>query len=393
MDSYHYYDYMTPLKRAADGGHNQCMELLVQAGADVNFNEGGLAVLFAAQKGHYACVAFLMQAGADVNVTSDCGEKTPIIEGGWNVECVNLLLEAGADVNVLSPSGFSALKCAAKKGGLDAMEKLIAAGADVNSNEGFTALVYACWSGHTQAMDVLVRTGTDMSDFNNSDHTALVECVYRKQPECLNRLAKLGADVNLTNNKFGFTPLVLASGNFITTCVKALLSAGADVNKKTKKGATPLVTAVVSEGHYSWFRNEAFLTVQLLLKAGAQVNIRNLKSRNALTRYLNSRRYPKEKIATLLYAAGETLPSTTIDRRKFREGRVCVTTYIPKMKPNDLTLMSVCRTYIRRYLFSSDPHGNLFVRVPKLQLPVVLAEFLLHDTSLNEDVEEESDYD
>ncbi|XP_026171563.1 ankyrin repeat and SOCS box protein 3 isoform X2 [Mastacembelus armatus] len=60
---------ITPLFVAAQYGQQECLEILVNAGANVNTQAADLAtpLLIASQEGHLACVDFLLDHGADPN--------------------------------------------------------------------------------------------------------------------------------------------------------------------------------------------------------------------------------------------------------------------------------------------------------------------------------------
>ncbi|XP_057682123.1 ankyrin repeat and SOCS box protein 3 isoform X1 [Corythoichthys intestinalis] len=68
---------ITPLFLAAQYGRRECLEVLVQAGADVNAQARDLAtpLFLASQEGHLACVEFLLEHGADANLV--CSEDWP----------------------------------------------------------------------------------------------------------------------------------------------------------------------------------------------------------------------------------------------------------------------------------------------------------------------------
>ena len=68
----------TPLMAAAENGHDGVVELLIKAEADVNLEQqdedehidtGFTAVMFAEKNGHKSCVKLLVDAGAEVNKT------------------------------------------------------------------------------------------------------------------------------------------------------------------------------------------------------------------------------------------------------------------------------------------------------------------------------------
>ena len=68
-----------------------------------------------------------------------------------NAATIGMLLEAGADAAAASPEGETALMVAARTGKLDAVNALLARGADPNAKEswrGQTALMWAAAEGH-----------------------------------------------------------------------------------------------------------------------------------------------------------------------------------------------------------------------------------------------------
>jgi ankyrin repeat protein len=62
---------MTALLWAADMGHLDVIQLLIETGADANLrDENGLtALLWASDRGHVDCVKALVRGGADLNST------------------------------------------------------------------------------------------------------------------------------------------------------------------------------------------------------------------------------------------------------------------------------------------------------------------------------------
>ncbi|XP_071317753.1 ankyrin repeat and SOCS box protein 3 [Trachinotus anak] len=68
---------ISPLFVAAQYGQQECLEILVNAGANVNTQAADLAtpLLIASQEGHQACVYFLLDHGADPNIA--CSHDWP----------------------------------------------------------------------------------------------------------------------------------------------------------------------------------------------------------------------------------------------------------------------------------------------------------------------------
>jgi len=74
-----------------------------------------------------------------------------------------------------------------------------------------------------------------------------------------------GAHIESRDNEYGCTPLYLATANGRTDVVRALVSAGADVNTKTNNGWSAL--GVASDGHIE--------VVNILLDNGAHIESRD----------------------------------------------------------------------------------------------------------------------
>ena len=111
--------YVNPLRLAMGKENAKLVQLLIQAGADVNDvhpdGDGVPPLLFASQRGHEAMVRLLLDAGADVNATFPDqeyparGEATGgvsllmlAINHGYE-DIVRLLINAKADVNYKIP--------------------------------------------------------------------------------------------------------------------------------------------------------------------------------------------------------------------------------------------------------------------------------------------------
>ena len=183
----------TPLMRAAEAGYVNGVQMLLLAGADVNIEcRGNTALHLASRHGLYEVVDLLIQAQSDVNKVRK-NSITPLMEAsGCNTtfdqgaKCLEMLIKAGADVNK-TPSGSStALVRASFRGFYKGVELLIQAGADVNKlchagEEDKTPLLAATSHGHLNVMEILIQAGADVNLSNSAGSTALMAVSYCKQ--------------------------------------------------------------------------------------------------------------------------------------------------------------------------------------------------------------------
>ena len=100
---------------------------------------------------------------------------------------------------------------------------------------------------------------------------------------CRQALTNEGAGVNTQQD--GLPPLMFAVSESHEECVKELIKAGADVNKKDTEGNTALNIAASKPSYASKHSQEC---LRILLKAGADVNIVNEKGDTPLLTSLNS---------------------------------------------------------------------------------------------------------
>ena len=336
------YQRHSQLTGAAYLGHLDCVKLLLAAGVDVNQNKYyGTAVENAAFEGHYNCVEFLVSAGANVNLKNKYGDTAVgSAFAGKCRKCVELLIDAGADVSDIS-------------------------------------IVYAARQGSVKCIKALIEAGADV---NQKDHnmTAVLSASEEGYDECIELLASAGADVNI-QDRSGETALILAVRCGHYKCVKRLILAGADINIVTKTGFTALHVVCVS------FRNELerILIIELLLAAGAKLQMLSQNGKNALKTFLdhNENRCRQEKnkedvinVITLLIKAGGDRSEVPDDIRN----DINITT--------DISLMNNCCSAVRKHLIDVNER-NLFVTVPELPLPTLVQKFLLNNISL-EDSEE-----
>ena len=292
----------------------------------------------------------------------------------------NLLLEAGADVNIVDNARKSALSYAAAKGNTEHSTLLLEAGAHVNSinKEGDTALTSAIINNHFSVANVLIKSGADVDHLNPVDGNSVLQtAILLKKTPFVDLMLAAGADVNATNKLDGSTALHCAARTGQNTVIKTLITAGADVNIKDNNGNTAFHALTSAK---NIFTTELCMT--LLLNAGAFINIPNNQGFNPLKCYITKLERISNKLALLMYAAGEKLDDTKMEIQSPHGDCMIEIPTCLKHSKRDLNLMCICRRAIRGHLLNVNPHLPLFNRVRQLGLPPTLSAYLLFGMSL-----------
>jgi ankyrin repeat protein len=223
----------TAIQTACIQGHEEVVEMLINAGADIHFCGGNnmqrTALQFACGQGNEKIVDMLLRNGAQVNmVHSSRGGRFSTSVTRYNgrtalqaaaerghKDIVIKMLRLGADVNAPpSPShGRTALQGAAENGFAEIIRVLSEHGADANAPGakyiGLTALQAASFGGHVEAIEALVEGGAevDAQGASKCDGTALHAAAERGHVEAIKKLVQLGAKANVLSIRQGQTPL------------------------------------------------------------------------------------------------------------------------------------------------------------------------------------------
>ena len=212
-----------------------------------------------------------------------------------------------------------------RKGHVECLKEVIAAGADINkeNNYGRTALMFAASQGHVDSSKILIDGGSDINKQNGD----------------------------------GDTPLMISASVPNPIVVKYLLSKGADVNFTNYRGETALYQAI-SHAHTELQFDEptepsiSTRTMFELLKAGAKLD------ETTATAYLKMTTKPNTYVLNMLVAAGA----------KLKESRLFEV---------NCSLQHLARKYIRQHLVQLHPEKNLYNTIPQLGLPHRLQAYLL----------------
>jgi ankyrin repeat protein len=294
----------TPLHEAAIVRNAGMLELMLDAGGDANatFGEGETVLMTAARAGDPDSVRALLAHGALPDATENWHGQTALMWAAMenHADVVQLLVDAGAEVDRASTKhdwvkisysegnvpktrdlgGLTALQFAARQGSLQAVEKLLDAGADASLTEPqyqLTPLQLAVVNGHFTLAKRLVERGVGVDDgslYLLIDTRNLGYYAQRPNPpekdgdvtslDLINALLERGANPNLPYTKGeidgdakprlpertvageilvppGATPIDRAAAAGDLAVVETLLAHGASAKVVTEDGTTPLM--------------------------------------------------------------------------------------------------------------------------------------------------------
>ncbi len=269
---------LTALHFAARQGRLEAAKVLVDAGADLNAvdEDGATALVLATLNGHFDLAGTLLEAGANPNVADLFGRTALFVavdQHGLDaspqpaskvaddlaaLDLAKLALEKGAnpdaaltralprpsaqgqEENPILNAGATAFLRAAMSGDLEAMNLLLAAGAnplaataerkptnlggtELPPNGGTTTLMVAAGVGWQEsisrgrdsdaiaAIQLLLDRGANINAANQNGDTALHGATLRGSTAIIQFLVDHGANLNAKNSK-GWTPLDIAMG-------------------------------------------------------------------------------------------------------------------------------------------------------------------------------------
>lgn len=285
----------TALMWAAGRGHSEVIAALIDHGANLNARSeirehyvksekeqdshpaykywtelgGNTALMFAARSSDLQSVQLLVDAGADVNQLSALGTSPMImaIHGG-NTAALEYLIANGADIES-NDSGHTALHAAVQRGNLEAVQLLIKNGADLeailekptpvrrqstdyNFHDaliGATPLWLAARFSEPKIMEILIEAGANPMVVNHMSYPAqrMLEHFIRDEGEINLLMAAVGMGHSRLRVSWG-TPERRAGQlqnreSLILDSVLVALSAGAQINAKDSEGQTALAFA------------------------------------------------------------------------------------------------------------------------------------------------------
>ena len=265
----------------------------------LKLQKGGFLLLSAAvEHGLVSLTKQLLQSGADVNKKSP-GDESPLMIacGAGHDEIVELLLAAGADVNKKSSisdegdPGQTPLMAAAEDGNCELIAKLLKHGADskAKTRRGRTALSFALFKGKIdrEVVRLLLKAGCPV------DGRDLHHPVYQRELDIVELILTAKPDVNLP---YDWPTWVLSNPKGDTPLFVAVIQNSAEM-MEMKKELRP---------------KERLAILDLLIKAGANVNAQRCGKASGWTPLMYAAAQDEDEIARRLLKAGAD-PKKTVE--------------------------------------------------------------------------------
>jgi ankyrin repeat protein len=212
----------------------------------------------AAYRGDVADISEILEKNPWLIDTLDRAGLTPLhyAANGGHIDAVNVLLARGADVEAERIGGFTALHDAIVKKHRNVAQLLVSHGGKIH-DEMSAAYV------DKQTVQLLLDLGADVNKRDKRGMSPLDEAAFRGNTDVLQLLLDHGADIN-GRDEGGSTPLHNAASMGEAGAVKLLLENGAEVDAKAKNGYTPLCRAIQSS---------QLKVAEVLLVNGADINV------------------------------------------------------------------------------------------------------------------------
>ncbi|MBL8033257.1 MAG: ankyrin repeat domain-containing protein [Leptospiraceae bacterium] len=195
----------TALFFAVDANDLPRIELLISHGANLDVRCGktqSTPLNIACDHEKPDALQILLGAGADINYKDGSGSAAlHMAVFNQNARFVRLLAEAGADINIAENSGRTALHMACSLGSPEMVQLLLDLGADMElrTQEGVTCFLIAMSSGITMkngkaVIKLLIENGADINAVDNSGCNAIFWAVCHDALDIARLLMAGGAD-------------------------------------------------------------------------------------------------------------------------------------------------------------------------------------------------------
>ncbi|MCY4178364.1 MAG: ankyrin repeat domain-containing protein, partial [Endozoicomonadaceae bacterium] len=293
-------NYMTPLMIAVWCECSAFAESLIKRSADINAqdNAGYTALMYAASQGFTKIAQLLVSHQANIDVQNQNNVTAlmfAILEN--KVETAVFLIDSGADLNLQNTHGYTALMFAAEEGLTEIVKYLLKmkAAIDMQTLDGRTPLMIAT-KCHPDIAILLLDMGANPNLTQSDGLTVLMCAIMKKKIPVINALVTHGADLNVSNKCYKFTPLTMAASTGLAEVVYLLIKHKANIDLQDNSDNDTALTSAISAKHFE--------IANFLIDEGACLDLQNNTGHTAL---MIAASYGQTEIVKKLVAKGAGL--------------------------------------------------------------------------------------
>uniref|UniRef100_A0A1X7TAR5 Uncharacterized protein n=1 Tax=Amphimedon queenslandica TaxID=400682 RepID=A0A1X7TAR5_AMPQE len=159
-------------------------------------SEGKTALMLACEKGHEDIVDSLLSAGANVNIQDNNGWTALMIASEHNhISIIHTLLQANANSHLKTSNELNALMIASHYVELLLKKQEVIDNLNAQEKNGWNAFIFACQNGYTQIVELLLKEQQVINNLNaqvkdganafllacQNGHTQIVKLLLKKQ--------------------------------------------------------------------------------------------------------------------------------------------------------------------------------------------------------------------
>ncbi|XP_022778539.1 uncharacterized protein LOC111320115, partial [Stylophora pistillata] len=263
----------TPLAYAAACGQIEAVNCLLEHGADPSLKgqDGWSLLHFAAQSGNVTIIDTMLSKGLNIDSRGETRGLTPLLVSLKNdkLEAAKHLIVKGANVSLKFKAEMNALSIAAITGSVAAIKMLLPHGFYIDSRDadGNTPSLMAAKCGNTEALNYLLAKGADPLLQNNNEFGLLHLAALSNNVATIEAvLSKKKFDINVRGSCMSLTPLLACLNMGNLEAANYLLKRGADEHIKGKEGLTALSVAA---------RSGNVAAIEMLVNRGHDPNSRD----------------------------------------------------------------------------------------------------------------------
>ena len=188
--------------------------------------------------------------------------------------------QAQAGPTAAEAAQYQGLHAAAWRGDVTKIERLVAAGANLNARDahGRTPLHVATFAGQRGAIRALARSGADLNVLENDRYDGVTIAAVADDEETLRVLLSLGASAKQVTSRYDGTALIAAAHLGHDGVVRQLIAAGAPLDHVNNLHWTAVIESIVLGNGGP--RHQA--TLKALLDAGGSVKLTDRQGQSPL---------------------------------------------------------------------------------------------------------------